>query len=430
MTNRFDAIVIGAGPAGASAAILLARSGWQIALIEKAAFPRRKVCGECIAASNLPLLDALGIGDAVRERSGAELKRVALMSGEKTLVAPLPMAGDRSAPWGRALGREVLDTLLVEQAVAAGVALWQPSSLQSIGGRPGRFTCSIRSEGGSIDKAGSGPMQGFRAIEAPLVIAAHGSWEPLPFERAQARQSRHPDSLLAFKSNFAGADIAADLLPVLAFAGGYGGMVIADDGLATLACCIREDRLAALRATAPGARAGDVVEHYLGERVDGVARALRGATRQGPWLSTGPIRPGIRLGRRQGGHEGEDGVFRIGNAAGEAHPIVGEGISMALQSAALLAALIAPQRASIVDADRSPAAQRLLRQLHAATWRRHFAQRLRLAALFANVAMRPAAMAAMWPLLRSRPGMLTRGARWSGKTRPALDARTLGRGFA
>ena len=52
MQTRFDALIIGAGPAGSSAAILLATAGWSVALIEKQAFPRRKVCGECVAASN------------------------------------------------------------------------------------------------------------------------------------------------------------------------------------------------------------------------------------------------------------------------------------------------------------------------------------------------------------------------------------------
>jgi 2-polyprenyl-6-methoxyphenol hydroxylase-like FAD-dependent oxidoreductase len=71
MRPRFDAVVVGAGPAGASTAILLARAGWSVALVERQRFPRRKVCGECIAASNLPLLDALGIGDAVARLAGA-----------------------------------------------------------------------------------------------------------------------------------------------------------------------------------------------------------------------------------------------------------------------------------------------------------------------------------------------------------------------
>ena len=84
MNTEFDAVIIGGGPAGSSAAIMLARAGWTVALIEKQNFPRRKVCGECIAASNLPLLQALGIGPAFEAGGRAGIAQVALMHGERT----------------------------------------------------------------------------------------------------------------------------------------------------------------------------------------------------------------------------------------------------------------------------------------------------------------------------------------------------------
>ena len=202
---------------------------------------------------------------------------------------------------------------------------------------------------------------------------------------------------------------------MLSFAGGYGGMVVADDGIATLAGCIREDRLGRDREARPGERAGDVFEAILRRECAGVAAALRGAEREGPWLATGPIRPGVRLG--QG-----DGIFRVGNAAGEAHPIVGEGISMALQSAFVLAALLGPERQALVASDSAAAAQSRLLREYEARWRQRFAQRLRIAAAFAHLAMRPWAARAAWPIVRAWPGLLTRGARWSGKTRAAPEA--------
>src|SRR5436853_7565493 len=58
-----DALVLGGGPAGATAGLILARAGWRVAIAEKSAFPRRKVCGEFISATSLSLLFALGIGD-------------------------------------------------------------------------------------------------------------------------------------------------------------------------------------------------------------------------------------------------------------------------------------------------------------------------------------------------------------------------------
>jgi 2-polyprenyl-6-methoxyphenol hydroxylase-like FAD-dependent oxidoreductase len=413
--TRFDVAIVGAGPAGASAAILLARAGWSVALVERQSFPRRKVCGECVAASNLALLDALGVGAEVDSRAGAELRRVALMRGDATIVAPLPPAGG-DFRWGRAIGREHLDTLLADAAERAGATRLQPWSLQSIAGTAGEFVLTVRPSGGD-----SGDV----ALDAGLVVAAHGSWEPLPCEREQRRDERAPSDLFAFKANFRGAAIAEDLLPVLSFRSGYGGMVIADDGIATLAGCIRADRLQELRAAQPGARAGEVFESMLRRECGGVAAALAGATREGAWLASGPLRPGVRLGHRLGHRlsRGADaGAFRVGNAAGEAHPIVGEGISMALQSAFVLADLIGPHRRELVD--RATAASAQLRALAAyeKLWRRRFSRRLRLAAAFAHIAMRPALAGAAWPLVAHWPGILTVGARLSDKTRCAPEA--------
>jgi len=407
MKTSFDVAVVGAGPAGASLAILLARAGWSVALIERQAFPRRKVCGECVAASNLQLLDALGVGTAFAARAGAELRRVALMRGSETIVASLPPARGAHR-WGRALGREHLDTVLAEAAEAAGATRLQPWSLQAIAGGPGRYLLRVRAESVDADAAEV-------ELHAGLVVAAHGSWEPLPIERAERRESRKPSDLFAFKANFRGAALDADLLPVLSFAGGYGGMVVADDGILTLAGCVRDDRLQALRAATPGARAGEAFEAMLREQCTGVGVALAAATRDGAWLASGPLRPGIRVGA-------EDDVFRIGNAAGEAHPIVGEGISMALQAAFVLAALIGPGRAALVAPASAAAAQRSAQRVHASLWRRRFARRLAVAAGFAHVAMRPALAAAAWPAVRRWPQILTAGARLSDKTHCAPEA--------
>ncbi len=137
MKTNFDAEIVGAGPAGSTASILLAKAGWRVALVEKQEFPRRKVCGECVGATNIPLLQNLGVGAAFACAAGPELLQVVLLQGNNNVVADLPPAGDGPWRWGRALGRETLDSMLLEQARLSGVQVMQPWSLQAFKGGAG-----------------------------------------------------------------------------------------------------------------------------------------------------------------------------------------------------------------------------------------------------------------------------------------------------
>jgi len=103
---------------------------------------------------------------------------------------------------------------------------------------------------------------------------------------------------------------------------------------------------------------------------------------------------------------------------------------MALQSAFVLATLIAPARAELTATASAAVAQRAAQRVHARLWRRRFARRLAVAAAFAHVAMRPAPAAVAWPLVCRWPGLLTAGARWSDKTRCAPEAAHLVAAFA
>jgi flavin-dependent dehydrogenase len=326
------------------------------------------------------------------------LRQVTLMRGNSSVTAELPRADHDRYPWGRALGRETLDGLLLEQARAVGAVVFQPCAVQAILGVPGAWHCAVRMlESGAL----------FR-LHAAVMVDAHGSWEDLPSDRPKRRQARSAADLFAFKANFSGSTLPAGQISVLALDGGYGGMVMADHGSATLACCIRRDRLHELRLGAPGTRASEAVESWLQSECSGVSLALHGAIRVGPWLSSGPLDPGMRL-------QAEDGIFRVGNAAGEAHPILGEGMSMALQSAALLCSRLLDHRGASAVPD--AAIQAELQRAYVAGWRSHFAPRLRLAAVFAHLAMRPRVAGALMKVLRVWPQLLTVGARWGGKVR-------------
>jgi flavin-dependent dehydrogenase len=409
MNRHADALVVGAGPAGAASALHLARAGWQVILVEQSAYPRQKVCGECLTAGALSRLDDLGVGAAIRERAGPELHQVGWSHHTATLAAAMPPCLTGPHRYGRALGRDHLDALLSDQAVAAGVVRIQPAKVRAIRGVPGDFVCEIE------------PFAGETLLRrVPVVIDAHGSWETGPWDRGLAvrRPPRIASDLFGFKASFRGARLAPGLLPVLAFPGGYGGMVLADGGRMTLAGCIRRDTLARWRSRSTQTSAGAAFEAYLRQSCRQVAAVLEGAERLGPWMSVGPLRPGLRLG-------GWDGPFRVGNAAAEIHPLIGEGINMALQSAALLAQHLTGQSPRSFNGDQT---RRVHREL-AALGRETLGRRLRFAALSAHVAMRTPLAASITTLLKYHPPLLTWAAQWAGKAQrpfdlpPALEVR-------
>jgi flavin-dependent dehydrogenase len=369
---RCDALVIGGGPAGAAAALLLSRSGRSVILLEKARFPRRKVCGEFIAASGIEQLERLGLGERFAASAGPEVRRVALWAGGCAIEAALP------APYARALERETLDTLLLDEARRCGANVLQPMTALSVNRVGNNFICH------AAERRGAPAIE----IEARAVVAAHGSWEP-------------PGDLLGFQAHFRAADLPPATIALVPFPGGYGGLVERSAGRATFASCVRREALERMRPA--GLPAGEALLNYAMSESTSLRRALGHARREGPWLAAGPLRPGRRPLYRAG-------IFAVGNAAGEAHPVVGEGIAMALGSAGLLCELLAPALA----AGYSPETEMKVARLYARRWRRSFVLRLWASALLAHLAMRPSAPDWAEALGRA-PGLLTAAARLSGK---------------
>jgi menaquinone-9 beta-reductase len=223
------------------------------------------------------------------------------------------------------------------------------------------------------------------------------------------RRPPRPADLFGFKAHFAGSALRSGVMPLLAFPGGYGGMVHTDAGRVSLSCCIRRDMLARCRRNLPDGEAGDAVLAHIESSCTGARLALRPATREGRWLSAGPLRTGIRT-------FGSGGLLAVGNAAAEAHPVIAEGISIGIQSAALLCEQLASRLQPGISRPVVNAQLDLARAAYAAAWRRNFARRLHVAAFFAHVFMRPVPTRLAVALVRSFPQLLTCGARCSGKT--------------
>ncbi len=391
MIEAFDALVIGGGPAGATAALVMSRAGMRVAVVEKSTYPRRKVCGEFISATSWPLLRELGVAPRLLGSAGPPVLRVGLFASDVVVDSPMPAPGGVDA-WGRAVGREHLDAVLLDAARDAGAAVWQPWSAESVD--EDAHGCSVHLANGE------GAVQ---RVRARVIVSAHGSWERggLPMQR---RRDHRPGDLLGFKAHFRNTRLAPGHMPLVLFPGGYGGLVHGEGGRTGFSCCIRRSELITCRRAHPGASAGDALLQHVMASCRGMREALDGAQRDGAWLSAGPIDPGIRTPAR-------GRIFAAGNVAAEAHPLVAEGISMAIQSGWLLGRSLA-----LAGDLRGAALARAARDYDRA-WRGNFAGRVRASSIFAALTTGPGTAAASIAALGALPAILTWGARWSGKAR-------------
>jgi menaquinone-9 beta-reductase len=406
MQLRYDAVVIGAGPSGATAAILLARAGWSVALVEQKVFPRRKVCGEVISATNFPILTELGVMASLRTYAGPQLREVALYTDQDPIVAPLPRLDGVEVEYSCTCAREHLDLLLLESARAHGVTVWSPWQAKRLEQTAsGRFVCWIQV---LESKDREAPIQ----LSATVFICAHGSWDVGGLPTQAYKRNHQAGDLFAFKAHLRGCELRPGLLPVLAFEGGYGGIVRIDADRTTFAFCVRRDVLHQCRLQWPGLPAAEAVQQYVIAKVRGLENIVANAKMDGPWLAVGPLRPGLRPVHTHG-------ALAIGNALCESHPLIGEGMSMAIQSAWLLCEYLKHQQpASLDDQALARIAETFIRE-----WRHRYSWRMRTASVLAHAAMRPTLVKTALPCLRRYPLLLTLAARLAGKAAPVQRIR-------
>ncbi len=161
-----DAIVVGAGPGGASAAAHLADRGLTVALLEKSSFPRDKVCGDGLTPRAVKQLIKLGID--VSEDAGWLRNKGLRVYGGRAEPFELPWPTLAEFPsFGLVRKRADFDSLLADRAVAKGAALYQNTNVAApiLDARSDRIV-GVRSKDG-------------RQFRAPFVLAADGNSSPL-----------------------------------------------------------------------------------------------------------------------------------------------------------------------------------------------------------------------------------------------------------
>jgi flavin-dependent dehydrogenase len=139
MPPSHDAIIVGAGPAGSLAALVLARAGRRVTLLDRASFPRPKVCGNCINPSAWKIWERLGLSEAFSALPHQELAGFTIRS-EGRLLYRHTFLPPRRGP--RAVARDVLDDWLRHEAESAGAEFHPETTVTGIDSSSGTVETS------------------------------------------------------------------------------------------------------------------------------------------------------------------------------------------------------------------------------------------------------------------------------------------------
>jgi menaquinone-9 beta-reductase len=304
--NRPEALVIGAGPAGSVAALTLARAGVRVHLIDRASFPRDKLCGDTLNPGSLSILDRLGIGAGVRS--------CALPITGMTVTGP---GAQVSADYpdglrGMSLTRRCLDQLLLDAAAAAGacvdtgVAVSDPVT-------DGDRVVGVRLAGG-----------GRGELRAPVVIAADGRGSRLAARVKLAAYAPTPRRW-AFGAYFSQVARMSPRGEMHIRRGAYIGVAPLPGGLTNVS--VVTDGHGPLPT--PRAEQQAIVRRAL--EADAVLRdRFAGATQVSPVTVMGPLAVNARA-------AGCPGLLLAGDAAGFVDPMTGDGLRFALRGGELAA---------------------------------------------------------------------------------------------
>jgi flavin-dependent dehydrogenase len=309
-----DVLVVGAGPAGAVAATVLARQGARVCIIDRARFPRDKLCGDTVNPGTIALLRALGLSGGLETRGLAVDGMLVTGPGGSVVVSRYP-AGLQ----GRAIARRDLDWSLLQQAIAAGAA-FEPSTTARAA------LVGERAVGGVV-------VNGGRTIRARAVIAADGRRSALAFGLDLARHPARPRrwAIGAYFTDVKAPDPGSSYGEMHLRRGRYIGVASIPGDLVNV-CLVRP-----WERTARGRAAGEDRLHDLGDflwselaRDPVLADRFARARLIAPPAILGPLAVDVCA-------RAPDGLLLAGDAAGFIDPMTGDGLRFAVRGGELAA---------------------------------------------------------------------------------------------
>ena len=360
---QYDVIVIGAGLAGSSAALRLARRGFRVLLLEKRRLPASKLCGEFLSPEVMGLFGEIDVLDAVRE-AGAHPVRQALVTAPDG-------ASFQSALPGTALGlsRYRLDMLLFEKACEEGANARDGETVKAVSG-------SLE-EGFEVETTAG-------RVKGRLVLGAYGKRGLLDRKLGRSfLEDRSP--LVAFKAHFEGGELS-DRIELHTFPGGYCGLVHVEKKRVNACWIARRETLQeaggrpeAMLAVAQSHN-GTLARRFANmKRVDKSYEAISQITFARKELFV-------------------QDVCMIGDTAAMIAPLCGDGMAMALRSAALAV----PQVAGVL---RGEISQAEFKACYTAAWEAEFGRRLQVGRWMHHILSLPGAARLGVRLCRFWPGL-------------------------
>ena len=379
-----DAVIVGAGPAGAATAILLAEQGLSVVLLDRARFPRDKVCGEYLSPGGSRILDRLGVLSRMEARGARRLRGMRILAPDGTLlVADYPTDGPWHGrrPYALAVRRRALDLALVERAREVGVTVREGMRVNDLLRSGGRVSGVVAER---IEARGRAAAE---RVSARLVVAAEGRTSVVA-ERLGLRRPHRWLHRLALVADVAGACGDPERGEIVLAPPHYSILNPVAPGVGNLSLVVPIGEARRRKA--------DLAGYFDGatRALPGFRERLRDARRVGPVRALGPLAYRVDP-------PSQDGILLVGDAAGFLDPFTGEGIYAALRSAELAAEVGAR---ALQTGDVSAAA---LRPAHV---RRamEFAAKARLTLLLQRVIAHRALSVAAARLLADRPAHLSR----------------------
>ncbi len=371
--KEFDVAIVGAGPAGSSAAVTLAQQGFSVKLIDRAIFPRDKLCGDFVNPISWPILDQLKVGDDLLARPHEKISTFRISAaGGAAATSALTVPGAR--PFGLGLRRFHFDHMLVERAKRIGVSVRQGAKVTGV---------ERASRGWRLAMDDAGKQ---RSVRARVLVGADGRNSAVARHLGVPCHGAKGSSAIGFEMQLRHSRMLRHSVEIHQFAGGYAGLLGVDENMVNLCFTIRQAELG--RALSfEKLRDQFLCGNPLLEEI--LASAEPVSALRSVWPVYFPPR------RCYGA-----GYLLAGDAAQVTEPVTGEGIFFALRSGQLAATTIA---AALRDGDLTAA--RLGRYQRAC--RREFRARLVLNGLIRRVMY--------------RPQMLSLAIRLLGRQKPLLE---------